>query len=282
MALDSCEYLKFKKGMGANSQEGAEKPIARVYGNYLYPKDLVGVTSETTKVDSQNIVLRYVKSWIKKQLLINEATSKLQLDKTELERKILDYRYALIVYEFEKLYVNSELNKDVSEEEIQEYYQNNLDNFQLKQNIIKGIFIKIPKEVPKIDRLREWLKKEKKYEENIRSYCYRFSTVYSLEDSAWLNFDEVTKNTPLGGIPNKIQFLKENKYIEDEDDDHLYFLKIHNYKISNQISPLEFVRENITNIIINKRKIDITTQLEEKLYKRASESKDFEIYDQNN
>ncbi|NJM93370.1 MAG: peptidyl-prolyl cis-trans isomerase [Cytophagales bacterium] len=279
-SLLSCEYLRFKKEAAAE-RDGlqTEKPIARVYDKYLYASDLSGLISKNMGLaDSQNIVERYVKSWIKKQLLIQEATAKLQIPEAELERKVLDYRYALMAYEFEKFYVNNELDKEISEEDIAAYYNQNQQNFELKQNIIRGLFIKVPKEAPKMARLKKWLEAPDKNKEELRSYCYRFASVHFLEDSIWLNFDDVIKNTPFAGIPNKVQFLQQNREVEQEDQSYFYYLKINEYKISDQQSPLEFVRDDIATLLLNKRKVELTQRLQDKLYERASKRNDIEIY----
>jgi len=273
------QFLSFKEKEVV--QPSDSQPIARVYNAYLYPEDLEGiVVANTSTADSISIVNRYIDSWVKKQLLIAEAASQIDFDEAEMERKVLDYRYALMTYEFEKYYVNERVERDVSENEIQGYYNQNKDNFQLKQNIIKGIFVKIPQEAPRIGSFRKLFKEasDEKDTEQIKSYCYSFATTYSLEDSVWLNFEDIIQNTPLASIPNKVQFLQENKFIETSDQDYVYFLKVSDYKISDQISPLEFVRDDIINIIINKRKIELADKLEETIYKEAQNNEDFEIY----
>src|SRR5690606_15386915 len=248
--LHSCDMIKMKKEPDESNEQSAV--IARAYDNNLYEHDIKGIVSENvSKQDSANIISRYVNNWIKKQLLINEAASKIDFDEAELERKILDYRYALMVYEYEKYYINDELNTEVTEEDIKSYYENNISNFELKQNIVRGIFIKVAKDAPKIERLKKLIHSNKsKDKKELKSYCFRFATSYSLDDSLWVNFEELIKNTPLIGIPNKVQFLKENEHIETEDESFLYFIRIYDYKISDETSPLELVIDEINNIII--------------------------------
>jgi len=276
--LSGCDLFKIKE----KKDEETEKPlpVARVYDNYLYEEDLEGIVSkDISPKDSAKRVQLYVKNWIKKQLLINEAASKINFNEADIERKILDYKYALMVYEFEKYYVNQQLDKSVQDEEIITYYNENRDNFQLKQNIVKGLYVKVSKDAPKIRRLKKLLRSDKEKDiEELRQYCFSFCDSYSLEDSIWINFDELIKDTPLASIPNKVQFLQDNKFAETSDDNFLYLIRVDDYKISDEISPLQFVRDDIENIIINKRKISLANQLEEEVYERAKQKDVFEIY----
>lgn len=273
----SCDLLSFKKD--ADSETEIE-PIARVYDKYLYASDLDGIIRKgIPKFDSANIAERYIQSWIKKQLLIKEASSQADFDENELEKMVQNYRQDLMIHALEKNYIEKELDKEISEEEIQNYYKENLVNFELKQNIIKCFFIKIPKDAPKIQRVKKLLyASNSKEKEELKSYTYRFSTSYSLQDSLWLNFEEVIANTPFISIPNKVQFLKKNDYIEMSDEDYTYFLRILDYKISEETSPLEFVRDQIEHIILNKRKIKLTGKLQEQIYSKALNEKDIEIF----
>lgn len=276
-----CDLFKIKEEQSALPVNAT--PIARVFENYLYLEDLEGLTSEATNTsDSADIAERYIKSWIEKQLLINEAANQIDFDEAELSRKILDYRYALMVHEYKQFHINKNLQIGVTEEEIQQYYENNQDNFELKQNIIRGIFIKLPNEAPRISRVGQLIRSKKVEDrEELATYCYQFANYYSLEDTVWLNFDDVINNTPLASIPNQEQYLKQNKYVETTDQNFKYFLYIYEYKITDQISPLEFVRDNIAEIIVNKRKIALANKLESDIYAQALKNNDFEIYKQN-
>jgi hypothetical protein len=114
--------------------------------------------------------------------------------------------------------------------------------------------------------------------EDLKSYCLSFSSAYHLSDSAWVEFDKLAVNSPLADIPNKIQFLRAYNYYETTDNESLYFLKIDAYKISDSESPIDFVRSDIKNIILNKRKAELSRKLEDEVYENAVRNKQFEIY----
>lgn len=274
-----CEFLNLNNGDADESQ--AENIVARVHSSYLFKEELEGlVPNGISSQDSLLIAQKFITNWVKKELLILEAANNIQIDQSQIERKVADYRYALISYEYQKLKVNQALNKEITEDEILSYYNDNLRNFILKQNIIQGKFIKISTEAPKISTARRWIKSSRPEDlEELKSYSFQFASNYSLEDSTWINFDEVIKNSPFSTISNKIQFLSRNRYVEESDSSYLYLFKIDKYKISDETSPLEFVKDDIKNIILNKRRVDLAKNLENGIYERAKENEDFEIFE---
>jgi hypothetical protein len=84
----------------------------------------------------------------------------------------------------------------------------------------------------------------------------------------------------LADIPNKVQFLRNYSYYETSDENYLYFLKVDAYRISDNLSPLEFVRDDIKNILLNKRKVELVRKLEDEVYTAAQRNKEFEILTQ--
>jgi hypothetical protein len=272
--LSSCERMK------SSDEEVERKPVARVENNYLYLDELDGISAPGTSAqDSAQRAESYVDSWIRKQLLIAEASRKMNINEAEVERKILDYRYSIIAYEYQTYYVKQKLDTAVSFQEIESYYKGNIDNFILKQNIVQATFIKVPKTAPRTEKIKELiLSKREKDERELKSYCLSFSAAYHLSDSTWIVFDDLVRNSPLAEFPNKIQFLKANPYFETSDDSYLYFLKVDSYRITDNISPLEFVKDEIKNIILNKRKVQLAKQLEDVVYQDAESNERFEIY----
>ena len=279
ICLSSCDFLHFKKGNYLEEEPGTE-PLASVGDIYLYPKDIEGIVPPgNSKSDSVDLMERHINSWVKKQLLISEAQKKLSFDEVELERRVLDYRYALMMHEFEKYNIARNIDTNISEEEIESYYKDNIDNFELKQNIIRGYFILLSKDAPKLGRFRYLLKSNRDKDiEELKSYAFSYGTKVHLDDSIWVNYDDVINNTPFMDIPNKSKFIRRNKYYEMSDDKYVYFLRISQYKIQNDTSPLEFVRDDIQKIILNKRKVKLAKKLEEDIYKNAIENESFTIY----
>jgi len=274
----SCDLVKVKDE--SEPIQGLRQPIARVNDNYLYASEIAGIVSANASAeDSANLMSAYTNNWIRKQLLIDEASARIDFDEAEIQRKILDYRYSLIAYEYKSYYINQHLNKEVSEEDIQQYYEQNQDNFPLKQNIIRGKLIRLPKDAPNAAKIRTliYATRENKVEE-LRTYCFSYALMYSLEDSVWINFDDIIKNTPLAEIPNKEDFLKRTKYTESSDETSKYYLLIKEYKKTDDIAPMEVVRDQIMDIIINKRKVELARNLEKEVYDKAVETNSFEIY----
>jgi hypothetical protein len=277
IAACSCDLIRMKSDTPASQ---GRKAVARVNDVYLYQDELAGIVSDrVTKEDSVMRVTTYIDSWIRKQLLISQAMKTIDINEAEVERKVLEYRYTLIGYEYQNFYINKNLNDSVSDEEVQKYYNDHIDNFILKQNIVRGTFIVVPKGAPRTNRLKDLIysNKEKDITE-LRSFCLSFSSAYHIADSSWMEFDKLVVGSPLAEIPNKVQFLKSNPYYETSDAESLYYLKVDEYKISDNVSPLEFVREEIKNIILNKRKVELAKKLEDDVYENAAKRKDFEVY----
>lgn len=280
LTAGSCDFIRMKDG--ALGDFDNREAVARVNNAFLFKDELEGISAlGSTKEDSAARVEAYIDSWIRKELLIQEAARKININEAEVERKILDYRYSIIAYEYQSFYIRQNLDTAFSAQEIREYYENNIDNFILKQNIVRASFVKVPKNAPKTNNVREWiLSQDEEDKTKLKLYCLSFSVAYHIADSTWIIFDDLVRNSPLMEIPNKVQFLKSKDYYETEDENYLYFLKVNEYRISDNVSPLEFVTDEIKNIILNKRKVELAKKLEEEVYENALEHKDFEILTQ--
>lgn len=275
--LSSCDFFKFK----TEEVEVDDSVLASVDNNLLKHSDLEFVTKDiASEEDSANLAERYLQSWIRKQLMIKEAGKNMSFDEAELNRKLLDYRYALMVYEFEKSYVNENLDRDVSDSEINEYYEKNKANFTLKKIIVRTNFLKIEKDIPQRNQIGRLLNSNRESDaQEVRDLALRFAANYYFEDSAWIEFDDIILNTPLVENNNHVELLRRNKIIQVDDAQYSYYFKILEYKLQDQVPPLEFVKEEISKIILNKRRVSLAERLHKEVYQRALEKNDFKIYD---
>lgn len=264
----------------SSNSTNSETLVASVGNSYLFEADISNLVSlNTSSEDSVRITDQFVQNWIRKELLVQEANENIRINQTAIERKVADYRYTLLSYEYQKLMIEQNLDTAVSNDEIIDYYMENQDNFVLRQNIFRGKFMKVSQEAPKKSDIRRWIKSTRDQDlESLREYAIQFADNYSLEDSTWLRFEDALKNSPFSTVTNKIQFLRSNQYVEETDSLYLYLLKIEDYKISNELSPLEFVKRDIRNIILNKRKVELAKNLENEVFQKAKENEDYKIY----
>ena len=273
ITMSACSY--FRK----NQEDRGKDAIARAYNYYLYPDDLRGVVPKgASKQDSINITKSFIENWIRQQAVLQKAENNLNEDKKNVEKKLEDYRKTLITYAYETELIAQKLDTVVADDEIEEYYKANQNNFELKDNIIKVIYLKLNKKSPKMDKVRNLYRSNStKDREALAEYCHQYAVNYFLDDQTWLLFDDLLKEIPIKTY-DKEQFLQNNRNIEIEDSSHVYMVSIKGFMIKNSTSPLSFEKNNIRSLIINQRKLKLIEQMEQKAYEDARKSGDVEVY----
>ena len=253
--------------------------FARVNDSYLYLDKINDVIPKGASAkDSLTLLKKYINNWIHETLVIQKAEDNLTDEQKNVEKQLQDYRNSLITYAYEKELVKEKLDTTVDDKEIEQYYNANKNNFELKDNIIKVIYVKVNKKAPGINKLQKWYKSDNvKDRELLAEYCHQFAENYYLDDNSWLLFDDLLKEIPIQTY-NKELFLQNNRFVEVSDSTKSYFLNIKGFKIRNSISPLSFERENIKNIILNQRKLLLITKMKNDIYNEAANNKKIEIF----
>ncbi len=267
IALQACEPVE------------EEQKIARVFDQVLYASDLEDVVpTRVSKTDSIEIIRTYVNNWVRENSLLHHAELNLSEELKNVEKQLTDYRNSLIIYQYEKELIQQKLDTAVAMEEIEAYYKNNKENFELKDYIVKVLYIKLYKNTPDLET-PERLYRLKNPEDHIalEAYCSQYAANFYFDEDAWLYFDDLLKEVPLK-IYDKENFLQKNDYIKFEDDNFLYLLNVIDYKLKDGLSPLSLEVENIRNIIINQRKLALITKMREDVYEDALGRNNIEIY----
>lgn len=87
-------------------------------------------------------------------------------------------------------------------------------------------------------------------------------------------FDRLVLGSPIS--PDT--YFEHNRFMEARDSAHVYFLRILDYRTTDETSPLEFVRDQIKTILINRRKLQIQEELEAKVLRQARRKQQFKIF----
>lgn len=271
LLLSSCDTAT-----DGNELDGT--PVARVYDKKLYAEELnPALTSGLSSEDSAKVIKGYIQNWIKQQVLLKKAESNLTEEQKDKKKQVEDYRNSLIIYEYESLLIAQRLDTIVSEEEIKEHYTKNQQDFELQENIVKINYVKLPKDAEDATKLWGWMNSDKPADKKkLQDYCVLKAVNYYLDDSTWLYLNDIAKEINIQY--DQSQFLKQQKFFSLQDGEYLYLIKIIDFRIKNSISPLEFEKEKIKNIIINKRKVELLRDVELKMMRDAELNKDIEVY----
>ena len=272
-----CDFEKYNNN---NSVETDDEPIARVFDRYLYLSDLKKILPK--KINKNDSILfsdQYIDNWIKRELIIREMVSKPSYALDEIEKKTMDYRHTLMVYEFKKMYVEKKLKTTTTNEEVREYYEKNKNEFILDQDVIKCLFLKLNKEEKNITAIENALRKYPQVSlSHIEDWAESRSVEASLDTSTWSSFKEVTQSIPFSENTDADRFLKENSFVRVADNHFVYFVKVLDIKLKYSVGPLGYMEKRVIESILLKRKINLEKKAEEDIKINAKKKDYYEIY----
>ncbi len=264
----------------SDTQNTAETIVAKVGERKLYLneiRDIIPINLD--KTDSASMADDYIKKWVKQELVIQKANENLTLQQKDVSRELQDYRNSLIIYKYKNELMRQRMDTTVTEAQIQAYYNAHPENFNLNKDIVKAIFVKIPSEVanPKLLKSMTADTSEAGLSE-LREYSLQYAKRFDIFTDNWVDLDVVKNNIP-NEINDNNRFLTGNKQIELRDSNYYYLVSIRDYRLKNQQAPLEFVENNIKNLILNQRKIEFLKETEENIYLEGVRQNKFKIYD---
>jgi len=268
--LVSCNLFDEKKDNTA---------IARAENKYLIYSDIEDIIPKhLNKEDSLLFITNYINSWIKENLILQKAEINLSDNQKDFQKQLEDYRKSLLIYTYEKELIKELLDTNIVESEIQEFYEQNQQNFVLKDDIVKVRYLKVFKKAPQVQKIRKvYASLKPKDIEKLTELAHQYAEKFHLNDEEWIYYDELKKEVPLT-LDQTTSYLKNIKNIEVEDSLSYYFVFVKEYKLKNDVSPLSFETNNIKNIIINKRKLSLINKVSSDLYQEAIINNDIEIY----
>lgn len=267
------------QGCSMFTEKETEEPVARVFEHYLYPSDLEKVIpSGTNNQDSMLLAKRYTETWVKDMLMQRRAEESLTEEQMDFESQIEEYHRSLIIYTYRQNLLQQKMDTVVSESEINSYYEENSKNFVLDQNVIKGTFIKVPLSAPNLDQLRRWSWNNREQDlDQLEKYCISYAEKYNDFNDTWIDFSTIKNQLPIR-ISDPVRYLNSYRNIEASDSLFRYLVHISDHLTEGEVAPVELVTEDITNIILNKRKFKFIDDLENRVYSDGVSKNQFEIY----
>lgn len=260
-----------------NQNDSHRVPVVSTAGHTLYLDEVqAALPLYLNEEDSIKAARSYIDRWIKDNLIYEAAEKNLQ-ESSEIQKMVEDYRQSLMVYEYQEQVLLEKLKTEVSDQDIANYYEANKQRFLSSRNLVKGCFIKVPAHSSNLKKIKElYRKKDEVSLEQLDLLCLQHAEIYENFRSDWMSFDDVMDHIP--SALDQSKFLKSKDFLEVEDEQYCYLLKIDNYLLSGNPEPLEFVSHRIKNIIINSHKTSFLRQLEEEMKTEAEKKGQIRYY----
>lgn len=259
--------------------ESEENVIASVNDVHLTEAALLYHLPEgLSEADSLQFVENYVQQWIEEQVVYQKAQEVLPEKSQNVDFQLEDYKRSLLIYTYEQYYIQDRLDTAVPMAEIQDYYDENLEDFILKDYIVKAVYAKYTNITPELEDVNSWYKlKEEGDWINLQSHANLYSVKFFNDTSNWVFFDEILSDVPLTDI-NKETFIRKKKNITFEEEGMVYYLNVIDSKLQDEVSPLEFEYDKIRGILLNIRMNELRKELKTELYNDAQNANIIKIY----
>ncbi len=267
----SCNYFK---------PQQESQSIARVGKNYLYKSDMATlVPAGTSKEDSLLLVRDFIDRWASQKLLIEAAEINLSdAKKREYNALIKQYKIDLYTRAYIEEIVKRTVDTLVSQEELKKYYQENKENFKTNGTLVRLRYINLSKDNPRFGTIKnkffDYSKKDKIFWDTYALQCKSLA----LNDSIWVDMSQVYEKLPFITPDNRDEFVIAGKRIERTTKNDVFLVKITNVIDKNQISPFEYSKPTLKEVLLNKRKLELIKKFEKDITNDAIKNNDYEIY----
>lgn len=256
--------------LSCNQNDGNKEalPAAEAFNEVLSQEQLDEIFNLTAADSSMRMA--YVYKWIKQKAVLNEAKQNVSTE--EINQLVEDYKSSLIIHQFENQYVDSRLNKAISEQEFQEYVDGNPDEFKTNEELVRVMIAKLPEGDPGLKQFKDYWNSNDMRE--LSRFCRDHELMCYLEDSIWYNLSEIEVLLP-SSLHDQLQ---KGKNVHRFREGAEYFVKTLDKKVNSTNASLEHQRENINQRILFYRKEQLLITLRDSLYKDAIEKKRVKIY----
>ncbi len=258
------------------SEDKSDDLIARAGGNFLYQNELPSFSSLE---DSLLRYTNYIESWAKEKILYDLSLTNLsQTKKNDLDLLVEKYKVDLYINSYKDLLVNSRIDSIISYEEIDSFYSKNVNNFKLKENLIKYRYLKLPVSNINIDNIRTYIQRLNNDDRNfLDSLNFQFADI-NINDTIWFTEREVVSSIDFINQRNKSNYIKVNRLFEVEDDQYLTFFIVKDILKSGNIPPLSYLYDRIKTNIINQRKLNLIKSINKEVLEDALKSSKYEVF----
>jgi hypothetical protein len=277
--LGSISLASCKGKFDFAKQKADDEKIIVQYGeHFLTDRDIrLILPKDYTVEDSISLVKTYIEEWVKKKAIVDKAEENIdELTLKEIENKIVEYRQDLLINAYNNYLIEKNIKDSITDEEIFAYYEKHKDSFPLVREVLQFRAVTVEKEDASLAERLFNSGRDEDFDE-VMKLVLNSGNSYHDKDSIWYSPEYISAQFPLLSQQDYLNQLMNRRRVKMEEDEKVTMVRILNLKPKGSIAPYEFVKPTIKNLLLNKRKLNLLSDLQNQLYKEAINKNEIKI-----
>ncbi len=266
VSLVSCRRIKTSV-----VYERGKTPLVELNGSVLYEEELVNALPPGySGQDSIDFAEKYIRNWVEDVMFYQNAIRNIP-DTKDIDRLVENYRRSIIEHEYQRRLLDQKFSTQITDEEIEQFYNENSRLFEQNESLVKGLFLKIPAKAPELAKIRRlYVQIDDASFEEIEKYSIRNSARCEFFYENWRPLAEIEMLLPQSDIPLE-SMLEEKRSLEFKDEENIYLLNISELISKGGIEPLEYAHGKVRVLLTNNNEVEYMKKVREELYQSALE-----------
>ena len=229
--------------------------------------DLDALTYGLSSEDSARVADSYIQQWATSLIVYDRSK---EIKSREIDEMVENYRRSLCQHEWERKQVAQKMPMLIEDSLVLEFYEQNKQHFILDRAILRGLLLIMPVGAPNLEKLKDMVEvpHEEENIEWVEKYAYQYAVGYELFLDDWKTVEQIAVYMPYSQDELSKQ-IKQKKQILAQDSLNVYLLQVTDFCGKGEYKPLEYVQDEIKELILSQRQVGFIRLLREDLYEKA-------------
>lgn len=256
----------------ADIVHNGKTPLVSVGNEFLYVEDVNRFYNANPHItDSAQYVDEFINRWVEEAVFYEVARRNVPSSQ-EIDNLVESYKRSLVLNVYQEGLVEQHLRTEISIDDVQAFYDANKQMFEIEEPVMRGIFLRVKRDAPKMSSLRKWYKSRAIEDlEKLEKYSVTNDVEYDYFAEDWKQVSDIAAKTPIGE-EELLSRLSRNKAIEFNDKENVYFLSVDSLVVAGSLKPLELVEAEIRELLINTMKANFIKSKKHVLHEEAVKS----------
>ena len=229
--------------------------------------DLDALTYGFSSEDSARVADSYIQQWATSLIVYDRSK---EIKSREIDEMVENYRRSLCQHEWERKQIAQKMPMLIEDSLVLEFYEQNKQHFILDRAILRGLLLIMPVGAPNLEKLKDMVEvpHEEENIEWVEKYAYQYAVGYELFLDDWKTVEQIAVYMPYSQDELSKQ-IKQKKQILAQDSLNVYLLQVTDFCGKGEYKPLEYVQDEIKELILSQRQVEFIRLLREDLYEKA-------------